>query len=294
MNISRVVTLSLALAVAVFALGYVNPASAVKPGANCDPKIPLPIHPSCPKEDPVPDPIEDCTPSMSPCIVSVGKSLRRAAADYVVDKGTYTVMSSQRFGELLGAIPEASSKATDLCKAFDVVIVEWSNPKIKNLTWERLKKYMACGGGIIFEDPRNVEALAPGVSTLEINFKSTDDQPISLLVDPVCILTLGPPLNTTDCNPLPGAFNLDVVNQHMTFDMVKSDSVLMRFLALAVSADVVGIYGKFGAGGIVVTGPDNSFHGNLIPIPDLSDEINAARANQHKLLHNEINWLLSL
>ena len=49
MNISRVTTISLALAVAVFALGYVNPSLAGKPGANCDPDK-GDVHPSC-KDD---------------------------------------------------------------------------------------------------------------------------------------------------------------------------------------------------------------------------------------------------
>ena len=294
MNISRVVTLS--LAVAVFALGYVNPASAVKPGANCDPAIPVPIHPSCAKEDPGTDPSEGC--DQAPCIVSVGKSLRRAAADYAVAAGgTYTVMSPQRFGEILGT-PAAIE---ELCDAVDVVIVEWSNPKIKNLTWPRLVDFMACDGGIIFEDPRNVEVLAPGVSTLEINFKSTDNQPITISLISVPVLTLGSPVSDIpappDCST--GSCNLTVVNQHMIFNLgaIGSDSILMPFLTLADGTGrVVGLYGMHptSSGGIVLTGLDNNFHGNLFEFPDASDADNLARANMHKLLHNEINWLLGL
>lgn len=288
MNISRVVTLSLALAVAVVALGYVNPSFAHKTGVKHN-------HGGG-DEDPTPPP-EVCTAAPPPCIVSVGKSLRPAAADYVTTGGTYTLMSARRFGELLGEIPEISTTADDLCAAFDVIIVEWSNPKIKNLTWERLEKYMACGGGIIFEDPRNVEALAPDVTTLEINFKSTDDQPIPITLVPVCVLTEGPPVNDVSCGS--GGINLTVVNQHMIFNPGSSSpGATFVFLTLADGSvpDVIGIYGMFGSkgGGIVLTGPDNSFHGNLEPIPALSAEINAARANMHKLLHNEINWLLSL
>ena len=48
MNILRLSTLSLTLAIAVITLGYVNPSFAGKPGAcNSDPP-----HPSC-KDDPV-------------------------------------------------------------------------------------------------------------------------------------------------------------------------------------------------------------------------------------------------
>jgi hypothetical protein len=46
MNISRLSTLSLTLALAIFALGYVNPASAAPKPKEC------PAHPSCPDEEP--------------------------------------------------------------------------------------------------------------------------------------------------------------------------------------------------------------------------------------------------
>ena len=48
MNISRLSTLLLSLAIAVFALGYVNPSSAGKPGRDCEPPS---NHPSCKDED---------------------------------------------------------------------------------------------------------------------------------------------------------------------------------------------------------------------------------------------------
>ena len=280
MNISRVVTLSLALAVAVFALGSINPSFAHKTdkkhnhgGSGDDSTLPVG---SCADDEEL------------PCIVSVGKSLRPAAAAYA---GIYTVMSSQRFGEILGT----STAAADLCAAFDVVIVEWSNPKIKNLTWPRFKEYMACGGGIIFEDPRNVEALASGVSILEINFKSRDDQPILITLVDVPVLTLGPPVIDIPPDCSTGSCNITVVNEHMKFNADGHDINLMPFLTLADGTGrVVGLYGTHVAGGIVLTGPDNSFHGNLIPIPSALPADNLARANMHKLLHNEITWLLSL
>ena len=46
MTLSRFSTMSLTLAIAVLALAFDNPASAAKPGANCDPDNP-PVHPSC-------------------------------------------------------------------------------------------------------------------------------------------------------------------------------------------------------------------------------------------------------
>ncbi len=49
MNILRLSTVSLTLAIAVFALGYVNSASAAKKGEDCTKENP---HPSCSKGDP--------------------------------------------------------------------------------------------------------------------------------------------------------------------------------------------------------------------------------------------------
>ena len=51
MNILRLSTLSLTLAIAVMTLGYVNPASAAKPDKNCDPDD-GPVHASCKPDDP--------------------------------------------------------------------------------------------------------------------------------------------------------------------------------------------------------------------------------------------------
>ena len=51
MNILRLSTLSLTLAIAVMTLGYVNPASAAKPDKNCDPDE-GPVHASCKPDDP--------------------------------------------------------------------------------------------------------------------------------------------------------------------------------------------------------------------------------------------------
>jgi hypothetical protein len=273
MNISRLLTLSLALAIAVFALGYVNPSFADRTGVKHN-------H-GGDGEDPPPT-IEPCDVDL--CIVSVGKWHRPPAREYAeqfgedgVD-GNYTEMTSSRFGEILGT-PTA---AADLCAAFDVVIVEWSSPKIKNWNWPRVLDYMACGGGIIFEDPKNVEALAAGVSTIELDLHGSSG-PIDVTLKPVDVLTLGGPLNVPT-----GAFILTFINQHIIFDMSKSDPDLMYFLTL-VGGEVVGLYGEFGAGRIVLSGLDSNYHGLLDPTAPNPE----AMANHYHLLWNEINWLLA-
>ena len=58
-----------------------------------------------------------------------------------------------------------------------LLIFNWSSPRIKNLNWQTLLDYMACGGGVIFEDPKKVGALASGVSTEEVTVHSKFDFP---------------------------------------------------------------------------------------------------------------------
>ena len=237
--------------------------------------------------DPVPT-IEPCEEGHL-CIASVGKWHRPPAREYAEQfgvNGNYTTMTSSRFGEILGTLVEGDA-ATALCDAYQVLIIEWSSPKIKNLNWQRLLDYMECGGGIIFEDPKNVQALAPGVATFELDLHGTGGDPLFVTLEPVCVLTLGPPLNNTSCAS-EDAFDLEVVNQHIIFDVVSSIDFGPEntFLTLADgSADVVGLYGEFfGGGRIVLTGLDNNYHGNL--------QHNDATENQYWLLWNEINWLL--
>jgi hypothetical protein len=281
MNISRLLTLSLALAIAVFALGYVNPSFADRTGVKHN-------H-GGDGEDPPPT-IEPCDVDL--CIVSVGKWHRPPAREYAeqfgedgVD-GNYTEMTSSRFGEILGTLPDGDAQV--LCAAFDVVIVEWSSPKIKNLTWQRLLDYMDCGGGIIFEDPKNVEALAAGVSTIALDLHGSEG-PLTITLTPVAVLTLGGPLN------LVSPFELEFINQHIVFDEIQPEQpdgfLLMSFLRTKILGQLVGLYGDFraGAGGrIVLSGLDSNYHG----LVDANAPNPAAMANHYHLLWNEINWLL--
>ena len=153
---------------------------------------------------------------------------------------------------------------------------------MKNLNWQRLLDYMACGGNIIFEDPKNVGALAAGVSTIEVTVHSRDDSPPLITLEPVPVLTscLG------EEDP-PDPFDLVFVNKHIIFDLFNSDVGLTSFLS--ENGDVVGLYGQFG-GRIALTGLDNNFHGSLTAgsLDPEGDE----KINHYNLLFDEINWLL--
>ena len=84
--------LTLTLAIALITLGYVDTASAVKPGETCDINDP-PVHPSCPKVDPDPDPDPDPTATFT-----VGVFLN---ADNV-DDGSVTVTEVNSNGNRQG------------------------------------------------------------------------------------------------------------------------------------------------------------------------------------------------
>ena len=234
--------------------------------------------------------LEPC-PMEVVCIADVGKTYRdNTVAKQFVDEfpldRNYAKIESNAFDKILQALPEGGP-ALALCGAYDVLVFNWNSPRIKNLNWQRLLDYMACGGGIIFEDPKNVGALAAGVSTFEVTVHAGAEFPLLVNLEPVPVLTLGEPLN--DGLP-PDPYILSFINKHIVFDLFNSDVGLMSFLSLE-NGDVVGLYGEFGLGRIVLTGPDNNFHGSLNGTPEVYPEAEG-RHNHYKLFFNEIYWLL--
>ncbi len=246
------------------------------------------------------DPDNDCgggggEPNLEPCpmgvvcIADVGKTYRdnTVAKQFVdLEGGNYTKIESNDFDKILQALPEGD-EAQGLCDAYDVLVFNWNSPRIKNLNWQRLLDYMECGGGIIFEDPKNVRALAAGVSTFEVTVHVNDEFPLLITLEPVPVLTLGPFFSQQS-----ESFTLPFINKHIIFDSDSSNSLsgLESFLSLE-NEDVVGLYGEFGLGRIVLTGPDNNFHGSLNGTPDVYPEAEG-RHNHYKLFFNEIYWLL--
>ena len=88
--------------------------------------------------------------------------------------------------------------------------------------------------------------------------------------------------------PLPNAgAKFDVVNNHIVFS--QPSGYLVTFLTLPPNDVVIGLYGEFGTGRIVLTGPDNSYHGDD---SDSDNDFGEAKHNQYDLLFHEIDWLL--
>jgi len=285
-------TVLFAFAIFVLVVGWtVTPVQAhVGPMGQCLHKDEF--HKHC-DDDPTPtDPepiIEDC--SVDLCIADVG--LKGTAPDdggrpadlYAREENNRSItnISSPKFNKILKALTEGVLDAQDLCDAYHVLIFNWGSPTIKDLNWQQLIDYMNCFGGIIFEDQNNVEALAPDVSTIEIDRHGGGQSPLSLTFVSVPILT--------DGFDDPNDPTADFANQHIIFAEPNPDTNtnvgLTSFLSLTNGGgDVVGLYGEFGNGRIVLTGPDNNYHGLLNSI---NDEI---KANHTDLLFNEINWVL--
>ncbi|VUX56328.1 exported protein of unknown function [uncultured Woeseiaceae bacterium] len=285
MNISRVATFSLALAVAVFALGNVNTAYSAKPDCTSEPP---PDHPKCNKDDGGEDP-QGCVDH--PCIASVGKWHGRAASEYAEANGTYTKISSSRFGKIL-----AKDDFSKLCADYDVLIFEWDSPNIKNLNWGSLESYMACGGGIIWEDTTNIVKLDGDLTVVISNHDSSAPSPIEVTFDGNCFdkpSSLCAPNSPAPAFPTASPFSL--VNSHIEFTGLGFEDLGLEEYLIHVPGPeeddhgVLGLYGIIGDGCIVMTGPDNNFHGDA----DYSGPNELGPQNMHALLENELDWLLN-
>ena len=166
-------------------------------------------------------------------------------------------------GDLAGSITRLTATqfnaltVQQLRDSYDVLLFTWASGSTVNADWNtRLLPYMQLGGGIIWEDNTNLADLAAAVSA------SAFDSFGTMTVIPVAGLTDG----------INGTFD----NTHIRF--TSWIPALAPFLTLAGTTQ--GLYGQFGGGRIVLTGPDQDFH--------------AFRSNNaYKLLINELKWVSS-
>ena len=191
---------------------------------------------------------------------------RSAARDIASDLlGSYSTLKAKRFNEM---------SPLELSVAYDVLIFYWKTSDNVNADWTtRLLRYMAEGGGIIFEDPTNLSDLAAGVSILGVQGHATERNPINITIASVDGLTTAPNPFTT---------NADFVNSHIIFAKPAPTDALQPFLTLTNNTDtwpngkgrVVGLHGKFGpkGGPIVLTGLDNDYHGGVTMMVPMSNK----------------------
>jgi hypothetical protein len=161
---------------------------------------------------------------------------------------------------------------------------------------------MNCGGGVLFEDTNNVADLSDGVTIEEINVHDRRKSPLKIVFDASCTNALCAQLPH---HPYPDLDEFDVVNNHIVFAAVDqqllTNPILSPFLRLPLEEGtlgaVLGLYGEIVTpvitGRIVLTGPDNNYHGSDCQ-DDTDDPYCSAKHNQYELLFQEIDWLLEL
>jgi hypothetical protein len=294
---------SLFIVLALFFLALPNESLACHKGTPhgphvCDGEPP-------PDPDPEPSLLTPCDVDL--CIASIGKWHPPPAREYTEQpgvNGSYTEISHGDFGNILASLP--ADDFGDLCLAFDVLVFEWNTPNIKNLSWSSLVEYMKCDGGIIFEDPTNVDVLTDGVETTAILVHDKSGAYPEAAFVPACVNSA---LTICGAVTYPSSvwddpfFEFPIYNNHMVFAEAQPslNPSLTPFLrtpsADGTSGEVLGLYGQYmdgstGRGRIVLTGPDNNFHGSLSLEPTNPDRFTIF--NQYEVLFNEIDWLLGL
>lgn len=197
-------------------------------------------------------------------IAGVGANYGFVAAAQLCSSGDYPCTFTPVDAAAFNALTPAQLRA-----AYDVLIFSWVSSSTINADWTtRLVPYMNLGGGILFEDPGNVSDLAPGVITTF--------SPCSYSGDHTVIATVP---GLTD-GIVDGAF----ANNHFCF---KSwDAALSPFLAQTFVPSITGLWGAFGAGCIVLTGPDQHYHGY-----SGSSWGSYYLDNQYNLLKNEVDFV---
>jgi uncharacterized protein YjdB len=175
------------------------------------------------------------------------------------DPDTLTSDIPGHLDTLTAAAFNAMSPA-DLRAQYDVIGFGWYADAAADADWTtRLRPYIELGGGVIFEDPRNVADLAPGVTGAEL------DQVGPWTLHAVPALTDG----TTN----------DYMNTHLVF--TAWDTLFAPFITK--ESAVEGLYGRVGAGCFVATGPDHMFHGYK--------GAGGTEGNHYNFFLNQVKWV---
>lgn len=190
-------------------------------------------------------------------VVGIGANFGFAAASQVCSTGdlpcTFSTLSAAAYNGMSVAALRAN---------YDVLIFTWISSGTINADWAtRLVPYMNLGGGVIFEDPANIGDLAPGVTAFNLDASSA-----------------GMSISATVPGLTDGISNA-FINNHIGFSAWTSS--LSPFITRSGTA--VGLQGRIGNGCIVLTGPDQHFHG--------FKGGGGASGNQYNLLVNEIDFV---
>jgi hypothetical protein len=202
-----------------------------------------------------------------PCVAGVGNNSGNFAAD-----------AAYSSGDLDGAICRISEATfngfvpSELRDLFPALIITWDSDPSLNADWAtRLLPYLNLGGGVLFDgDTKNISDLAAIVTASD----TTTGGEFGTFTVSATVAGLTDAIN--------GSFE----NNHIRFDP-SWDSNLAPFLSFSPDGETsytVGLYGTFGTGCIVLTGPDQDFHG-------LRASTDPEEINQYNLLLNEIRFV---
>jgi len=201
-------------------------------------------------------------------VAGVGANLGNVVANAVFSSGdlagTITRLTAVQFNALTPA---------QLREQYDVLIITWASSNTLDVDWDtRLLPYLQAGGGVLFDgDPNNVGDLGAVVSTSFLTVEG--ESPAGIAV------TAAVPGLTDGINDL-------FANNHIRFATFPAwDPALSPFMAFTTGPNtgaVVGLHGRFEAGCIVMTGPDQDFHGVRGGF--------GSGLNQYNLLVNEIRF----
>jgi MYXO-CTERM domain-containing protein len=177
--------------------------------------------------------------------------------------GNRAIEAAYAAGDLSGTVSHADASTFNAMSSaeletWDVIVLQWSSDASIDMSWDgKMAAYVSAGGGFYFDgDPNNRDDLASLVTASGGEDCGSPD-------------TVGSVPGLTD------GVTADFVNCHVSFD-VWDESVLAPFLWQGT--DVLGLYGDYGSGRVVLTGPDQDYHAH-------------SGDNQYQLLVNTITWL---
>ncbi|MDP6715894.1 MAG: PKD domain-containing protein, partial [SAR202 cluster bacterium] len=152
---------------------------------------------------------------------------------------------------------------TQLRDSYDVLLITWGTSRLFDLDWDsRLQPYMTLGGGVIWEDPNNLDDISAIITTGGGSSWPPD------ITATVPGLTDG----------VVGGSASSFANNHLVFSAW--DPGLSPFMTGSGGNGVLGLWGHVGTGGcIVLQGPDADFHAN---------RTGSYFVEQYELLANEI------
>ena len=196
-------------------------------------------------------------------IAGVGNNSGNSAADEVVDDdhvdGSVTRVSVSAFNAM---------SVADLLSTYDVLTITWNSSSSLDVDWDtRLKPFLEGGGGVLYEDPNNASDLSAILSTTSCSGSSSQN------------LTVTVPGLTDGVKSASDLGTSSVANNH--FCATSWASWLSPFLEIPGSG-TTGLYGTFGGGRMIITGPDQNFHSHATGSP--TDK------NQFQLLINSLKW----